>query len=507
MAIASLASFASSRWLVFASCGLVICGAGAAACGDDGSAPIDGVDGGTDAPPVIVPPNDAEIPDAPIDQDAGPPPAEKHTRFVLLGDFGFDDNNELAVANLVKTWKPEFIVTLGDNSYPEGNPLTIDDTIGKYYGEFIYPYKGDYGPGATEQRFYACLGNHDWASGSLSQHYDYFQLPNNERYWTIQKGPVRVLCVDSDEHEPDGNTADSVQGKWLQKELLAAKDPYRLVVFHHPSHSSGEHGSQTNMQWPFQVWGASAVYTGHDHDYERFDFGLGTIPYVVQGTGGADLRPMSTSRTGSVIAYSEKHGATLVDATDSYADFQAITVGRDLIDEHVVTSTFEAQRSSEVLFAPGSSFRYLDNAAAPAGWMNPSFDVAAWKTGTAPLGYGQGGEATVIAQRTSHYFRGTFDVKNPSEFHHLVVWAMRDDGAAIYVNGQEVSRSNLGAGPLTDTTLATYITGFTAEKAWVPTVVPMHLVRAGANVVAVELHQSSATSSDATLDLRVEGKR
>ena len=70
-----------------------------------------------------------------------------------------------------------------------------------------------------------------------------------------------------------------------------------------------------------------------------------------------------------------------------------------------------------------------------------------------------------------------------------------------------MSRSNLGDGALTDATLATYVTGFTAEKAWVPAVVPMHLVRAGSNVVAVELHQSSATSSDATLDVKIEGKR
>jgi hypothetical protein len=41
----------------------------------------------------------------------------------------------------------------------------------------------------------------------------------------------------------------------------------------------------------------------------------------------------------------------------------------------------------------------------------------------------------------------------------------------------------------------------------VPAVVPQRLLRAGANVVAVELHQASAVSSDATLDLKVEGKK
>jgi hypothetical protein len=477
-----------------------------AACGDDPTA-------------SATPEAEASI-DAPIADDAALPqeaaadaakpdaaPAEVPSRFVLLGDFGFDDANELAVAQLVKAWKPDFIVTLGDNSYPEGTPETIDETIGKYYAEFIFPYKGKYGPGATTQRFFACLGNHDWESGSVKAHEDYFALPNNERYWELAKGPVRFFCADSDTKEPDGTAADSVQGKWIQSKLEAASDPFRIVVFHHPSHSSGQHGSQPYMQWPFQSWGASAVYTGHDHDYERFDFGPGSIPYVVQGLGGADLRPMNTSRVGSVLAYSEKHGATFVVADSHYADLSAITVALDRIDEHVLVSEKEAARPTDTLLAAGSTLRFFDQGAPPSGWETRAFDASAWKSGASPLGYGQGDEKTTLATRLAHYFRATFTVTDPSVYDHAVVWMRRDDGAALYVNDEEVSRTNLPAGPLTPSTLAHETVGFTAERAWVPTVVPSRLLRAGANVVAIELHQASAQSSDATLDLRIEGKR
>ncbi|MBK6692756.1 MAG: metallophosphoesterase [Myxococcales bacterium] len=399
------------------------------------------------------------------------------------------------------------MVTLGDNSYPASNATTIDETIGKYYGDYIFPYRGKYGAGATEQRFYACLGNHDWQSGSIQAHLDYFDLPGNERYWQLAKGAVRFFCLDSDTKEPDGTTATSVQGQWLQKELTAAADPYRIVVFHHPAHSSGQHGSQAYMQWPFQAWGASAVYSGHDHDYERFDFGPGTIPYVVQGTGGADLRPMSTSRAGSVIAYSEKHGATFVEADEYYADFAAVTVAGERIDEHVVPSKAEAARATEVLLPSGSALRYLDDSAPPAGWTAPFFDATAWKVGAAPLGYGQGGEATTLAKGLAHYFRATFTLVAPSAIDHVVVWLQRDDGAAVYVNGQEVSRSNLPAGSLLPTTLALQTVGYSAEQTWVPVVVPRQLLLAGQNVVAVELHQATAVSSDATLHLRIEAKK
>jgi hypothetical protein len=447
---------------------------------------------------------EASMPDV-LDAET-PEPVRPRARFVLLGDFGVDDSNELAVASLVKSWNPDFVVTLGDNNYPTGSAATIDETIGKYYSDFIHPYLGKHGTGATEQRFYPCLGNHDWDTGSPKPHQDYFELPGNERYWEVLKGPVRFFCVDSDPREPDGIKADSVQGKWLEQRLKAATEPHRIVVFHHPAFSSGMHGSTSNLQWPFQAWGATAVYNGHDHNYERFDFGPNTIPYVVQGTGGADLRAMSTSRPGTLFSYTERHGATLAVADDRYVVFSAITVGRDLIDEHVIVGTAEAARATDVLLPAGSSLRYLDTGAAAPGFEQASFDDASWKVGPSPLGYG-GGEKTKMATALAHYVRGSFTVQTPAVYDHFVVWMRRDDGAAVYINGVEVARSNLASGALSNQTLAQNVVGFQAESAWLPLSVPSKLVKPGANIIAVELHQASSNSSDAMLDLRVEGKR
>lgn len=433
-----------------------------------------------------------------------PVPSPAPTRFVLLGDFGFDDQNEAAVAELVRAWKPEFVVTLGDNSYPKGTPETIDETIGKYYSEYIFPYRGRYGKGANEPRFFACLGNHDWDSGDVSAHQAYFDLPGNERYWDIGRGPVRIYCVDSDTREPDGTTATSVQGQWLERQLKGATAPFRVVVFHHPAHSSGYHGSQPYMQWPFEAWGASAVYTGHDHDYERFDFGTGSIPYVVQGTGGADLRGMNSSRPGSVIAYSEKHGATFVTANDSYAVFAATTVGRERIDEHVVIAPTELARESVSLLPPGSPL-HVAAGTPPLGWPRPNLTSPEWRVGAAPIGYG-GGERTTVERRITHYVASDF-VLPRGPFDHLVVWLRRDDGAAIFINGREVGRSNLSEGALGPDTMAVETIGFEAERAWTPIVVPATFVSEGRNLLAIELHQASATSSDAYLDVRVEAKR
>src|SRR5437867_12799677 len=72
----------------------------------------------------------------------------------VIGDFGAavigpgPASNELAVANLVKRWNPDFIMALGDNNYPGGAALTIDPNIGQFYHEYIFPYLGSYGSGA-----------------------------------------------------------------------------------------------------------------------------------------------------------------------------------------------------------------------------------------------------------------------------------------------------------------------------------------------------------------------
>src|SRR5687767_1882669 len=98
-------------------------------------------------------------------------------RFAVIGDYGVDNADQLAVVSLIKTnFRPEFIVTVGDNQY--GGPADIDRNVGKYFHEFIGNYRGSHGDGATSNRFFPALGNHDYHAGSgYSAHTNYFSLP------------------------------------------------------------------------------------------------------------------------------------------------------------------------------------------------------------------------------------------------------------------------------------------------------------------------------------------
>jgi len=67
----------------------------------------------------------------------------------------------MEVARLVASWNPDFVLTLGNNNYL--GPTNYDNVVGQFYHDFMYPYSGVFGVGATSNRFWPALGNHDWA--------------------------------------------------------------------------------------------------------------------------------------------------------------------------------------------------------------------------------------------------------------------------------------------------------------------------------------------------------
>jgi len=316
-------------------------------------------------------------------------------KFAVIGDYGAAVTGpasfaaEQGVANLVKSWNPNFIVTVGDNNYANGSATTIDKNIGQFYSSFISPYTGNFGSGASTNKFWPAIGNHDWNSTAGYQPYlDYFQLPGNERYYTVARGPVQFFVLNSDPHEPDGTTPTSVQGLWLQTQLAASTALWKIVVVHHAPFSSGEHGSTTSMQWPFKQWGATAVLSGHDHDYERL--WRNNMPYFVNGLGGDDVRPFKSIVAGSKVRYAGDYGAMLVVASDTQITFRFFTQTGTVIDNFrlkaptlVTASTSSLTTESTAITV--SSLMAAEETTGPATWETPAVRGLAGMEGPLPL--------------------------------------------------------------------------------------------------------------------------
>ena len=289
----------------------------------------------TDTP---IPPTDTAIPltNTPITPTLVPTNTPiSVVRFAVIGDFGLAGKPEQDVAHLITSWQPDFIITVGDNNYPIGAQETIDENIGQYYHQYIFPYTGSYGQGADINRFFPTLGNHDWISDKAQPHYDYFSLPGNERYYDVVWGPVHLFALDSDSREPDGVGASSIQASWLKEKLAASTSPWKIVYMHHPPYSSAYHGSTDWMQWPYKEWGATTVISGHDHTYERLI--INDFPYFINGLGGYTSRYwFVTTLEGSQIRYREDYGAMLISASEAEITFQFITRNGNVIDTYTI---------------------------------------------------------------------------------------------------------------------------------------------------------------------------
>jgi hypothetical protein len=265
--------------------------------------------------------------------------AQSKVHFAVIGDYGYAGDPERDVAKLVKSWKPEFVITTGDNNYDYGSDSSIDRNIGQYYHEFIYPYKGTYGKGDTVNRFFPSLGNHDWRDPNAAAYLNYFALPGNERYYEFIRGPVHFFVLDSDNNEPDGVSDSSKQAKWLKEKLAASTSPWRIVYFHHAPYSSGHHGNSPSLQWPFKKWGATTVLTGHDHTYERMM--IDDLLYLVDGLGGRSLYEAgSAPAKGSKIFFNKDYGALDVTATMEKMSFRFVTRTDSLVDTYELTTPF-----------------------------------------------------------------------------------------------------------------------------------------------------------------------
>ncbi|HUE96797.1 MAG TPA: fibronectin type III domain-containing protein, partial [Longimicrobiaceae bacterium] len=127
--------------------------------------------------------------------------------------------------------------------------------------------------------------------------------------------------------------------------------------------------------------------------------------------------------------------------------------------------------------------------------------------GPAPLGYGNDDEATVIGfggdQFVKHitaYFRREFEVTG-TLIGPLRLALQRDDGAVVYIDGQEVIRSNLPAGPIAFETPAVDALTGAAETHFHYVDLELPPLALGEHSVAVEVHQSGTNSSDVRFDL------
>jgi len=157
----------------------------------------------------------------------------------------------------------------------------------------------------------------------------------------------------------------------------------------------------------------------------------------------------------------------------------------------------------------GSEWSYLDEAGDyPANWIDLSYDDSSWDKGFAQLGYGDGDETTVISyggdagnKIPCALFRKKFTVGDTAGMADIELGLNADDGAIVYLNGQEIFRNNMPAGTVVFDSYASE--PVPNENSFVYTEVDRELFNIGENIIACEVHQANASSSDVSFDISI----
>jgi hypothetical protein len=109
---------------------------------------------------------------------------------------------------------------------------------------------------------------------------------------------------------------------------------------------------------------------------------------------------------------------------------------------------------------------------------------------------------TLTLGATTYYFRHGFNVSGNPGGARARLRVMVDDGCVVYLNGREVLRVRMPAGPVAYETMASENVGNAVYEG--PFDIPSDALRPGANVVAAEVHQNNLNSSDIVFALSLE---
>jgi hypothetical protein len=286
---------------------------------------------------------------------AAPSTGTSTFRFAVLGDSRPDSAGALprpgarAIAAQMARKSFDLVLHTGDLVYSGGACDGVDNS----WSQYARAYFGLYQETIGNVPWYLSIGNHELDGGSCgySSYRGMYQLPTNapegaeEQYYSFNWGAVHFIALDTSQSLHRG----SPQYMWLLDDLKTSPQEWKFVFFHLPAYSSGIHGSDALLQEKlpplFELYGVDAVFSGHDHDYERtcsilqgacVDPAQGGVVYYVTGGGGAPAYPAGSdwfTAYGSGVNHFllvEVDGCRLrIDATDANGNiFDTVELNR-----------------------------------------------------------------------------------------------------------------------------------------------------------------------------------
>ena len=154
-----------------------------------------------------------------------------------------------------------------------------------------------------------------------------------------------------------------------------------------------------------------------------------------------------------------------------------------------------------------------------ASWQATNYNDSTWPSGPGLLAFENNVLITNLIQTVLNdprivtnglgaghgdYFRLTWKLTNNLAGYTVTANAYVDDGAVFYVNGSEVARIRMNTGTVTNATLANAQPPGSDATSPDTFTIPASAFAVGTNVIAVEVHQVAATSSDIVFGFKLD---
>ena len=194
----------------------------------------------------------------------------------IFGDSQHNTAIRRKVVQAILSFKPSAVFSAGDNVDDGRDPKQW-----KLFNDINAPL-------LKVADFFTALGNHEEESSLCFVNYPC--LLNHKPWYSVEREGIHFIVLDSNSDLRLG----SDQYNWLVSDLNSIKKEikFRIAIFHHPIFDVGFHRPDAKRLKPillplFQKHGICAVFSGHDHNYQRFEYE--GIYFIVTGGGGGDL--------------------------------------------------------------------------------------------------------------------------------------------------------------------------------------------------------------------------
>ncbi|MCB9350376.1 MAG: metallophosphoesterase [Lewinellaceae bacterium] len=199
----------------------------------------------------------------------------------VLGDAGKAGQNQRDVRDAFYNFQGDqhidVILLLGDNAYESGT----DEEYQAAMFENMYEER------LINSVVWPTFGNHDGESAfsptQTGPYYEIFTAPTNgeaggvpsgtEAYYSFDYGNIHFIVLNSDD---SGVEPGSPQLVWLEADLAATDQEWKVVSFHHPPYTqlaSDTDNKETAMREQvlpiLEAYNVDLVLAGHAHDWQR----------------------------------------------------------------------------------------------------------------------------------------------------------------------------------------------------------------------------------------------